>query len=132
MNASSVELKSLIWNSSAMLEVLQFGSHINLPANEHCIQASLSILDSLVHEIGHEVTCVSSTAELETPPVFIIHCLYKAAIIFLRDARLSGGVDPSPSIRPLQDRLRHLGRRWRAASESTRSFSNIPQENKAS
>ncbi|PLB50136.1 hypothetical protein P170DRAFT_508355 [Aspergillus steynii IBT 23096] len=107
-----------IYRRSAMLEVLEFGSHINLPANEYCTQTSINILASLVHEIGHEAKAtVATPTEPATLPVFIIHCIYKAAIVYLRDARLSGGVDPEPSIRPLTDLLRHIGMRWRAASD---------------
>lgn len=100
-----------------MLEVLEFASHMNLPANEYCVLTSINILESLVLEIGHGTKDIGTKMEVASLPVFTTHCIYKAAIVYLQDARVSGGVDPEPSVSPLKDLLRHIGMRWGAASK---------------
>ncbi|CAG8008683.1 unnamed protein product [Penicillium nalgiovense] len=99
---------------SAMLETLEVGSHMNTPDNEYCIRTSISILKSLVHEIARGAE-ISPPVEMMTLSVFLPHCIYKAAMVCLGDARVSGCVDPEPSIRPLKDLLGYLGMRWVAA-----------------
>ncbi|KAJ5828975.1 uncharacterized protein N7525_007228 [Penicillium rubens] len=100
---------------SAMLETLEVGSHMNIPDNECCIRTSINILKSLVHEIARGAE-VSPPVEMMTLSVFLPHCIYKAAMVCLGDSRVSGCVDPEPSIRPLKDLLGYLGMRWVAAS----------------
>ncbi|CAI7631739.1 unnamed protein product [Penicillium viridicatum] len=99
---------------SAMLETLEVGSQTYIPDNECCIHTSLNILKSLVYEIA-EGAETSLSIEMATLSVFLPHCLYKAAMVCLIDARLAGGVDPEPSIRPLKALLGYLGMRWLAA-----------------
>ncbi|KAJ5456729.1 hypothetical protein N7530_012003 [Penicillium desertorum] len=99
---------------SAMLETLEVGSHMNIPDNEYCIRTSINILKSLVHEIARGAE-ISPPVEMVNLSVFLPHCIYKAAMVFLGDARVSGCVDPEPSIRPLKDLLGYLGMRWVAA-----------------
>ncbi|KAJ5269504.1 hypothetical protein N7505_005262 [Penicillium chrysogenum] len=99
---------------SAMLETLEVGSHMNIPDNECCIRTSINILKSLVHEIARGAE-VSPPVEMMTLSVFLPHCIYKAAMVCLGDSRVSGCVDPEPSIRPLKDLLGYLGMRWVAA-----------------
>lgn len=98
-----------------MLETLEVGSHTYIPDNECCVHTSLNILKSLVCEIA-EGAETSPSIEMATLSVFLPHCLYKAAMVCLNDARLAGGVDPEPSIRPLKALLGYLGMRWLAAS----------------
>jgi hypothetical protein len=98
-----------------MLETLEVGSHMNIPDNECCIRTSINILKSLVHEIARGAE-VSPPVEMMTLSVFLPHCIYKAAMVCLGDSRVSGCVDPEPSIRPLKDLLGYLGMRWVAAS----------------
>lgn len=100
-----------------MLETLELGSRMNIPDNEYCISTSLNILSSLVHEIARGAE-ISPPVEIMTLSVFLSHCIYKAAMVCLGDARVSGCVDPEPSIRPLKDLLGYLGMRWVAASMS--------------
>ncbi|CAP95657.1 Pc21g07600 [Penicillium rubens Wisconsin 54-1255] len=99
---------------SAMLETLEVGSHMNIPDNECCIRTSINILKSLVHELARGAE-VSPPVEMMTLSVFLPHCIYKAAMVCLGDSRVSGCVDPEPSIRPLKDLLGYLGMRWVAA-----------------
>lgn len=104
-----------------MLEILDFGSQVQPDDNEHCIQTSLNILTSLTHEIAHgasSVTANSNPALLETLPVFIPHSIYKAAIVYLHDERISRDIDKTLLIRPLKDILRYIGLRWGAASKN--------------
>ncbi|KAA8648398.1 fungal specific transcription factor domain-containing protein [Aspergillus tanneri] len=98
---------------SAMLEILEVGSHMDIHDNECCIYTSLNILKSLVHEIARGN--ITTPIERATLSVFLPHCLYKAAILSLSDARVSGAVDPEPSIRPLKSLLGYLAMRWVAA-----------------
>jgi hypothetical protein len=98
-----------------MLETLEVGSHMNIPDNEYCIRTSINILKSLVHEIARGAE-ISPPVEMVNLSVFLPHCIYKAAMVCLGDARVSGCVDPEPSIRPLKDLLGYLGMRWVAAS----------------
>ncbi|KFY98270.1 hypothetical protein V498_01535 [Pseudogymnoascus sp. VKM F-4517 (FW-2822)] len=114
----TISNSSLAICRSAMLEILDFGSQVQQDDNEHCIQTSLNILTSLTHEIAHgasSVTANSNPALLETLPVFIPHSIYKAAIVYLRDERISGDIDKTLLIRPLKDILRYIGLRWGAA-----------------
>lgn len=100
-----------------MLEVLEFGSKVEPQDNEYCVQASLNILRSLTHEIAHGARGVKTdSAGLAALPVFITHCVYKAAIICLHDAKVSkdGNVK---LIQPLKDLLGYIGLRWGAASK---------------
>ncbi|OQE32501.1 hypothetical protein PENFLA_c001G09247 [Penicillium flavigenum] len=99
---------------SAMLETLEVGSHMTIPDNECCIRTSINILKSLIHEIARGAE-TSPPVEMMTLSVFLPHCIYKAAMVCLGDARVSGCVDPEPSIRPLKYLLGYLGRRWVAA-----------------
>lgn len=102
-----------------MLEILETGSHMGIRENnKQCVHTSVNILKSLVHEVGRGPSESSPLSiELAALPVFLPHCLYKAAVLSLSDARVSGGVDPEPSIRPLKDLLGYLGMRWMAASK---------------
>ncbi|KAJ5181747.1 hypothetical protein N7449_011894 [Penicillium cf. viridicatum] len=99
---------------SAMLETLEVGSHTYIPDNECCIHTSLNILKSLVYEIARGAE-TSPSIEMATLSVFLPHCLHKAAMVCLNYARLAGGVDLEPSIRPLKALLGYLGMRWLAA-----------------
>lgn len=98
-----------------MLETLEVGSHTYIPDNECCIHTSLNILKSLVYEIAGGAE-TSPSIEMANLSVFLPHCLYKAAMVCLNDARLAGGVDPESSSRPLKALLGYLGMRWLAAS----------------
>ncbi|KAJ5923073.1 hypothetical protein N7516_010776 [Penicillium verrucosum] len=99
---------------SAMLETLEVGSHMNIPDNEYCIRTSINILKSLAHEIARGAE-ISPPVEMMTLSVFLPHCIYKAAMVCLGDARVSGCVDPESLIQPLKDLLGYLGMRWMAA-----------------
>ncbi|THD00156.1 hypothetical protein EYZ11_000347 [Aspergillus tanneri] len=79
--------------TSAMLEILEVGSHMDIHDNECCIYTSLNILKSLVHEIAR--------GNITTP-------IERATLV-------SGAVDPEPSIRPLKSLLGYLAMRWVAA-----------------
>ncbi|KXG45632.1 uncharacterized protein PGRI_033990 [Penicillium griseofulvum] len=111
----------------AMLETLELGSRMNIPDNEYCISTSLNILSSLVHEIARGAE-ISPPVEIMTLSVFLSHCIYKAAMVCLGDARVSGCVDPEPSIRPLKDILGYLGMRWVAAKRYLEKLETL-QEN---
>lgn len=101
-----------------MLEILESGSKVQPKDNEHCIQTSLNILTSLTHEIAYGVSRVAANPALfESLPVFISHSIYKAAIVYLHDARVSKGGDPNLLIQPLKDLLGFIGSRWGAASK---------------
>jgi hypothetical protein len=98
-----------------MLEILEVGSHMDVPDNFYCIHTSVNILKSLIHEVG----CggeMSPPVDMETVSIFLPHCLFKAAMVCLSDARVSGGVDPEPFIQPMKTLLSNLGMRWVAAS----------------
>ncbi|KAJ5429460.1 hypothetical protein N7491_006476 [Penicillium cf. griseofulvum] len=112
---------------SAMLETLEVGSHINIPDNEYCINTSLNILKSLVHEIARGAE-ISPSVKMMNLSVFLPHYIYKAAMVYLGDARVSGCVDPEPSIRPLKDLLGYLGMRWVAAKRYLAKLETL-QEN---
>lgn len=105
-----------------MLEILEVGTHMDIPGNEYCIYTSLNILKSLVHEIARGGEIYPPPIEISTLSVFLPHCLYKAAIVCLEDVRVSGGDDPEPLIRPLKDLLCYLGMRWVAASTYSAHF----------
>lgn len=96
-----------------MLELLEVGSHMDIPDNEFCISTSLSILKSLVYEILHEQD-IFSPAEVSTLSVFLPRCLYKAAMVCLGDIRVSAG-DPGPLVKSYKKQLVHLSTRWMAA-----------------
>ncbi|OBT87719.1 hypothetical protein VE02_04083 [Pseudogymnoascus sp. 03VT05] len=107
---------SLAIGRSAMLEVLEFGSKVEPQDNEYCVQASLNILTSLTHEIAHGARAVTTdSAALETLSVFIPHCIYKAAIVCLHDAKVSKDSNLKLRIQPLKDILGYIGLRWGAA-----------------
>lgn len=105
-----------------MLEILEFGSQIQVEDNEYCVQTSFNILTSLTHEITHGASCVTTdSAVLATLPVFISHCIYKAAIVYLYDAKVSEGGHPKLLIQPLKNLLVYIGSRWGAASKKLTS-----------
>ncbi|OBT41202.1 hypothetical protein VE00_08123 [Pseudogymnoascus sp. WSF 3629] len=107
---------SLAIGRSAMLEVLEFGSKVEPQDNEYCVQASLNILMSLTQEIAHGATGVKTgdSAALAALPVFISHCVYKAAMVCLRDAKASKDGNAKLRIQPLKDLLGYIGLRWGA------------------
>lgn len=96
-----------------MLEILQVGSHMDMPGNEFCISTSVSILKSLIHEISHEARCVP--IEASNWSVFLPHCIYKTAIMCFGDRRLPGS-DLNSILGPLKALLEYMGTRWVAAS----------------
>lgn len=101
-----------------MLEVLEFGCKVEPQDNEYCVQASLNILTSLTHEIAHGARGVATDkAALETLPVFISHCIYKAAIVCLRDTKASKDSNAKLRIQALKDVLRYISLRWGGASK---------------
>lgn len=105
-----------------MLEILEFGSQIQAENNEYCVQASLNILTSLTHEIAHGASCVTTdSVVLATLPVFISHFIYKAAIVYIYDAKVSDGGNPKLLIQPIKDLLGYIGSRWCAASKNRTS-----------
>ncbi|OBT80367.1 hypothetical protein VF21_00894 [Pseudogymnoascus sp. 05NY08] len=107
---------SLAIGRSAMLEVLEFGSKVEPQDNEYCVQASLNILASVTHEIAHGARRVTiDSAALATLPVFIPHCIYKAAIVCLHDAKVFKDSNLKLRIQPLKDLLGYIGLRWGAA-----------------
>lgn len=99
---------------SAMLEILEVGSHMDMPDKLCCINTSLNILKSFIHEIGRGE--MSIPLDMATSSVFLPHCFFKAAMLCLNDARISAGVDPEFSIQPMKALLSSLGMRWVAAS----------------
>ncbi|OBT39506.1 hypothetical protein VE00_10394 [Pseudogymnoascus sp. WSF 3629] len=103
--------------ASAMLEVLEFGSKVEPQDNEYCVQASLNILTSLTQEIAHGARGVKTgdSAALAALPVFISHCVYKAAMVCLRDTKVSKDGNLKLKIQPLKDLLGYIGLRWGAA-----------------
>ena len=122
-----------------MLEILEVGSHMDMPDNICCIHTSLNILKSFVQEIGRGE--MSSPLDMASLSVFLPHCLFKAAMLCLNDARISGGVDPEFSIQPMKALLSCLGMRWVAASRNpilklcinyTNSDRTIPGKNRNS
>lgn len=96
-----------------MLEVLEVGSHMDIPNNESCIFTSLNILKSLVHEIlrGRNIR---PSIEMSTLSVFIPHYLYKAAMVCLKDSRVYTS-DTELLVRSYKTLLGYLGIRWIAA-----------------
>lgn len=101
-----------------MLEVLEFGSKVEPQDNEYCVQASLNILTSLTQEIAHGARGVKTdSAGLAALPVFISHCIYKAAIVCLRDTKVSKDGKLKLLIQPLKDLLGYIGLRWCAGSK---------------
>lgn len=105
-------------NSSALLEILEFGLHIKQPDSEYCSKSSRNMLNSLIDEIVHGATLVLSNlpvATIENIPVFIPHYIHKAALVLLGDLRGSEHAD-EPSVRALTSLLRHIGTRWTAGS----------------
>jgi hypothetical protein len=99
-----------------MLEVLEFGSKVEPQDNEYCVQASLNILMSLTQEIAHGATGVK-TGDSAALPVFISHCVSKAAMVCLRDAKASKDGNAKLRIQPLKDLLGYIGLRWGAGSK---------------
>lgn len=98
-----------------MLEALEIGSRMDIPDNSDCVKTAVNILRSLICEFGRggEISPPLDTATLS---VFLPHFLFKAALAYLCDTRLSNGIESESSIQPIKIKLRQLGTRWMAAS----------------
>lgn len=106
-----------------MLEMLDFGAKLKLENIEYCTQTSFNILASVTHEIAHEARAVATySAGLDALPVFLPHCIYKAAIVYLHNSRISEGSDSNLLIQPLKNLLGYIGLRWGSASTNITSI----------
>ncbi|KAJ5579116.1 hypothetical protein N7450_007983 [Penicillium hetheringtonii] len=115
---------ALAISRSAMIEALELGSHMINPDNYYCVLTSVNILKSLVHEVGLGGK-TPPPVETAAFPVFIAHCLFKAAMVCLCDTRVSGGIDTEPFIQPMKTLLGYLGHRWVAASRCSNDFDSV-------
>lgn len=102
-----------------MLEILEFGCHIDRPDSEICNSVSRNILTTMVDETVQGASCVLSdlpTATLDSLPVFIPHFIYKTAILFIQELNEPERGDAKHYIRTFISILEYFGRRWVAGS----------------
>lgn len=122
-----------------MLESLELGSRMDIPDNSDCVKTAVNILRSLICEFG-QIAETSLPLDRATLSVFLPHFLFKAALAYLSDTRLSEGIEPESSIQPIKTILRRLGTRWTAASRKltlsemcakfTDSYRTIPRKDR--
>lgn len=103
-----------------MLEILEYEIQLEQSNVGHCNKVAVSMLQTLVNEIVQMATSAfhkSSLAIINTLPVFISHCVYKAAMVYLQVPRQPGEGNAESTIRPLMDLLRLISTRWLAAGK---------------
>lgn len=101
-----------------MLEILEYGSKLIPPSIENCNKAALYVLPTLISEIAQGAASIvydPSLVAVDALPVFIPHCIYKAAMVYLQGQRQSGQGGAEPILLPLMDLLRLISKRWTVA-----------------
>lgn len=101
-----------------MLEILEYGSQLKPPSIENCNKAALDVLQTLVDEITQGAASAvynSSIATFDALPVFIPHCIYKAAMVYLQGQMPPIQGHAELIMRPLKDLLALISTRWATA-----------------
>ncbi|KAF2871441.1 hypothetical protein BDV95DRAFT_572040 [Massariosphaeria phaeospora] len=75
-----------------------------------------AVVEEIIRAATFALHDVSSNM-VDTVPVFVPHCLYKAAMVGLQAPRQPGQGDAETAVRPLVGLLRAMGSRWLAAGK---------------
>ncbi|KAF2139475.1 uncharacterized protein K452DRAFT_77815 [Aplosporella prunicola CBS 121167] len=98
---------------SAVLEIAEYESQ-----PEYRSIAAQDTLHAMINDIAQAAASAvynRSLVRVDILPVFIPHCLYKAAMVCLQMSRQTGQGDAGSTIRPLVDLLKLISTRWIAA-----------------
>ncbi|KAJ5119131.1 hypothetical protein N7476_011485 [Penicillium atrosanguineum] len=109
----------LIDNPSAMLELLDFGCHVNRPDSDICNMVSRNILTTMVDETVEGASSVLSNLAAANPDslsVFIPHFICRTALLFLQELSSLERRDAALPIRTLMSLLEHISKKWVAGS----------------
>ncbi|GAB1201502.1 hypothetical protein APSETT445_000076 [Aspergillus pseudonomiae] len=102
---------------SALMTVLEFGCSFKASGMDSCVVGSYRLMHDVIEELVNASESFAAQirpADLEALPVFVVHCIYKAARVLLGVLRDSPRFDSRRAVGALERVLQCMSTRWMA------------------